>query len=57
MAEILNIEWRQRLIGEGWNIEPDSMVWVSVAALDAAWRGCEGYIGPGGGRIAPRWSI
>jgi hypothetical protein len=48
MADLLNIAWMQQPIGEGWNIEPDPVVWISVVALDAAWRGCKDYIGPGG---------
>lgn len=48
MADLLNIVWMQQPIGEGWNVEPDPVVWISVVALDAAWRGCEDYIGPRG---------
>jgi hypothetical protein len=50
MADLSNIVWMQQPLGEGWDVEPDPVLWISVAALDAAWRGCEDYIGPGGSR-------
>lgn len=48
MADILNILWKQQLIGEGWDVEADLPIWISVADLNAAWCNGEDFIGPAG---------
>ena len=40
--------WKQVPIGEGWDDEPDPVIWTSVNVLDKAWRNAEDYVGPGG---------
>lgn len=41
--------WAQHPIGPGWEgVELDPVVWTSVDQLERAWRGTEGYVGPGG---------
>lgn len=48
MSTLLNILWQQHPIGEGWDLAPDPVVWVSVRALDEAWCTAKDYIGRGG---------
>ncbi|CAN7771414.1 hypothetical protein [Caballeronia sp. LjRoot31] len=41
--------WRRHTLGDGWNdVEPDALVWISIAALDIAWRDSEEYVGETG---------
>lgn len=40
--------WKQVPIGEGWDDEPDPVIWTAVEALDRAWQSAEDYVGPGG---------
>ncbi|MCW2349167.1 hypothetical protein [Sphingobium sp. B12D2B] len=42
------IDWRFVHPADGWEIEPDAVVWIDVVALDAAWRTTDQYIEPGG---------
>lgn len=41
--------WRRHVLGAGWDdVEPDALVWVSIVALDMAWRDSDEYIGEAG---------
>ncbi len=43
------IDWRDTPFGDGWeDVERDVIVWIDVAAFDAAWRETDQWIGPGG---------
>ncbi len=49
MTNRRDIDWREIPFAEGWeDVEPDVVVWVDVAAFDAAWRDTDQWIGPGG---------
>lgn len=48
MADLLNVVWKQQPICDGWCVAPDTVVWISVEALDAEWQTSEDYIGVGG---------
>ncbi|RQT22124.1 hypothetical protein [Burkholderia contaminans] len=37
--------WVQPAVGEGWNVALDPVIWASVDALDAVWRGTSEYVG------------
>lgn len=47
MAVLVN--WTLQPIGDGWkDVEPDEVVWVDIARLEAAFRAGDQYVGPGG---------
>ncbi|SOE98075.1 hypothetical protein SAMN05446635_6033 [Burkholderia sp. OK233] len=48
MADLLNVVWKWQPIGDGWDIAPDPVIWISVRAMDAAWSASEDYIAHGG---------
>ncbi|MFJ1254092.1 hypothetical protein [Cupriavidus sp. CuC1] len=48
MADLLNIVWGQQPNGDGWDVPPYPVIWISVAALEAEWRKTGDYISAGG---------
>ncbi|WP_168073933.1 hypothetical protein [Caulobacter sp. SSI4214] len=44
----LIVNWVQTPTGDGWDVEPDAEVWVSVAAIEASFRRGDQWVGPGG---------
>jgi hypothetical protein len=44
----LLITWVQTPMGDGWEVEPDVVVWVSVSKIEASFAAGDQWIGPGG---------
>lgn len=42
------VNWVLKPIADGWDYEPDVVVWVSVQALETSFRDGDQYVGPGG---------
>jgi hypothetical protein len=45
---ILQPTWELMPVGEGWDIEPDAIVWVSVAKIDSSFAAGDQWVGPAG---------
>lgn len=44
----IQVTWELTPSGEGWDVEPDAIVWVSVAKIEASFATGDQWIGPRG---------
>lgn len=42
------VKWTLTPMGDGWDIEPDAVVWVSVASVEKSFSLGDQWVGPGG---------
>jgi hypothetical protein len=47
-SAMMIVSWAPTPIGEGWDVEPDAIVWVSIPKLEQSFADGDQYVGPGG---------
>ncbi|MBQ1541410.1 hypothetical protein [Caulobacter sp. CCUG 60055] len=43
----LQLTWELTPVGAGWDVEPDTVVWVNVAKVEASFVVGDQWVGPG----------